>query len=134
MVKRAFLLSALLTTSVAGIAAAGIVGNTQLSLRASPALFFKQGARVVLSGHFETTVPTCRGRRVVRLFRRTGGSSYLVARTVTGRDGTFTFVLRPNRTMTVYAAYLGSFRSSYGLQRSCDRSHSALLTLRAAKA
>jgi hypothetical protein len=130
MSKRTSFVVVLLMALVASAAARGQGGNTSLSLRATSALFFQQGARVVLTGRMSTNALDCRGRRVVRLFSRSGGTSHLMANAVTGRDGTFTFVLRPTRTVTVYVAYLGVFRSSYGRQLRCDRSHSPLLTLR----
>jgi hypothetical protein len=131
MVKRTFLVFVLLTALTGSAAARSQDGNTSLSFRAASALFFKQGARVVLTGHMNTNVAGCRGRRVVRLFSRSGGTAHFLANSVTSRDGTFTFVLRPTRTITVYAAYLGVFRSSYGGQQRCDRSHSTPITLRA---
>jgi hypothetical protein len=121
-----FLLSAVLAT---GAQADAFSVATSVTARDVPAGVVAPGTRVVVAGRISSARSACEGGKLVKLFVRRPGADRVVATDRTDRDGEFSFALRPNADLVVYARFGGSHVSSYGHRHLCRGDSSAALRI-----
>jgi hypothetical protein len=130
-VRRLVLSTVLLLAAVLATGAQAHVSEvaTSVSARDVPAGVVAPGTRVVVAGRINSARSACEGGKLVKLFVRRPGADRVLATDRTDGDGEFSFALRPNADLVVYARFGGSQVSSYGHRHLCRGDSSAALRI-----
>jgi hypothetical protein len=117
----------LLTTVAVGAAIAHTyVAETALTIHKEPRGATESGAKLFIFGRLKSARPACKSNKLVNLMRVRPGPDKILDRDRTDIDGNYRFVRHTLRDQTVYARFLGTFRSSVGHSHRCLSSRSRI--------
>ena len=100
---------------------------TRLSIHASPSGPVDEGDRVLIYGRLRPEA--CQEDQRIDLMKVTPGPNKVLKSTRTDGDGEYSFRVRPDQDMKVYASFAGSVENSYNHSHACMKSASDRLVI-----
>ena len=132
MRRSALMIAVLAAVLLASVLAGTSLANTwekatRLSIHMSPSGQVEPGDRVLIYGRLRPEA--CQVDQKIRLMQVIPGPNEVLKSDTTDGDGEYSFRLRPDESMKVYAAFAGSVENSYNHSHACLKSTSERLVI-----